>query len=59
MFRRLTLTEPARKTVPKETNPWPAPTESGEIDETEDEGTAPFRAPPDLRDPLIEETRIR
>ena len=38
--------------------PWLAPTESCESDETEDEGTAPFIAPPGLPDPLIEETRI-
>ena len=59
MFRRLTLTEPARRTVPKERNPWFTPTESCESDETEDEGKARFRAPPGLPDPLIEETRIR
>ena len=59
MFRRLTLTEPARRTVPKERNPWRTPSESCESDETEDEGTEPFRAPPGLPDPLIEETRIR
>ena len=34
-------------------------TKSCESDETEDEGTAPFWAPPGLLDPLIEETRIR
>ena len=34
-------------------------TESCESDETEDEGSAPFRAPPGLPDPLIGETRIR
>ena len=39
--------------------PWLTPTESCESDETEDEGTAPFIAPPGLLDPLIEETRIR
>ena len=44
MFRRLTLTEPARRTVPKERNPWRTPTESYESDETEDEGTEPFRS---------------
>ena len=59
MFRRLTLTERARRTVPKERNPWLTPTGSCESDETEDEGTAPFRAPPGLPDPLIGETRIR
>ena len=59
MFRRLILTELARRTVPKEGNPWLTPTESRESDETEDEGTAPFIAPPGLLDPLIEETRIR
>ena len=59
VFRRLTLTEPARRTVPKETNPWRTPTESCESDETEDEGLEPFRVPPGLLDPLIEETRIR
>ena len=59
MFRRLTLTEPARRTVPKETNPWRTPKESCESDETEDEGWEPFGAPPGLPDRLIEETRIR
>ena len=59
MFRRLTLTEPARRTVPKERNPWRTPTESCESDETEDEGWEPFGAPPGLPDRLIEETRIR
>ena len=59
MFRRLTLTEPARRSVPKERNPWFTLTESCESDETEDERTAPFRAPPDPPDPVIEEARIR
>ena len=59
MFRRLTLTEPARRTVPKETNPRRTPTESCESDETEDEGWEPFGAPPGLPDRLIEGTRIR
>ena len=57
MFRRLTLMEPARRAVPKERKSWHTPTESCESDETEDEGTAPFRAPPGLPDPLIDETR--
>ena len=39
-------------------NPSLAPTEYCESDETEEEGTAPFIAPPGLPDPLIEETRI-
>ena len=59
MFRRLTLPELARRTVPKERNSWHTPTGSCESDETEDEGTAPFWAPPGLPDPLIEERRIR
>ena len=59
MFRRLTLTEPARRSVPKERNPWFTLTESCESDETEDEGTAPFRPPPEPPDPVIEEARIR
>ena len=59
MFRRLTLTDTARRTVHKERNPWRTPTESCESDEMEDEGTEPFRAPPGLPDRLIEETRIR
>ena len=59
MFRRLTLTEPARRTVPKERNPWRTPKESCESDETEDGGWEPFGVPPGLPDRLIEETRIR
>ena len=59
MFRRLTLMEPARRAVPKERKSWLTPMESCESDETEDEGTAPFRAPPGLPDALIDETRIR
>ena len=59
MFRRLTLTERARRTVPKERNPWLTPTKFCESDETEDEGTAPFWVPPGLPDAWIEETRIR
>ena len=47
--------EPARRTVPNERNPWLTPTKFCESDETEDEGSAPFRAPPGLPDNLIEE----
>ena len=62
MFQRLALTESARRTVLNEGNPWNTPTEpreSCESDKTEDEGVKPFKAPPGLPDPLIEETRIR
>ena len=59
MFRRLTLTDTARRTVPKERNPWRTPKESCESDETEDGGWEPFGVPLGLPDRLIEETRIR
>ena len=45
MFKHLTLTEPAQRIVLKERNTWLQHAESCESDETEDEGTEPFRAP--------------
>ena len=51
MFKQLTLTEPAQRIVLKERNPWLTPAESCESDETEDEGTEPFRAPLGLLEP--------
>ena len=52
LFQRLTFTEPARRILLIERNPWPTPTESCESDETEVEKVKPFSALFGLSDPL-------